>query len=228
LRQCLLGWLAKIAAEGRRKVPFCNSCGRIIEVNDKFCSYCGTTQSLEPQVQYTPAPPAPIQPPPVNTMQPTPTYPPPPPTVSQPPTQNTNSTEQVLGVILLRKPKSLGRYDSFTGVVTNYRFIVAVMTSQMLNDAAMQARDQAKAEGRGFFGQWEDQLKATVNYTKRYLTMDPNTVLAESPGNFALDNQGIREVKIHLKNQQNMHRQHTHEFSIELVSAQGNYEFHMG
>ncbi len=98
----------------------------------------------------------------------------------------------------------------------------------MLNDAAMQARDQAKAEGRGFFGQWEDQLKATVNYTKRYLTMDPNTVLAESPGNFALDNQGIREVKIHLKNQQNMHRQHTHEFSIELVSAQGNYEFHMG
>jgi hypothetical protein len=96
-----------------------------------------------------------------------------------------------VGVILLRKPKSLGRYDTYSGVLTNQRVIFAQMTSEMLTRAAQEARDQAKAEGKGFWGQWSDQLKGTFGYTKKYLTMPPQAILAETPGNFALNNNTI-------------------------------------
>jgi hypothetical protein len=99
-----------------------------------------------------------------------------------PVTQATSSSggEQIVGVIVLRKPKSLGRYDAYTGVVTNERFIFAQLTSQMITDAATQAKNQAKAEGKGFFGQWGDQLKATTSYTQRYLSMNPDAILRDS------------------------------------------------
>jgi hypothetical protein len=49
--------------------------------------------------------------------------------------------------------KSLGRWDTFTGVVNSQRLIFAQMTNEMIKAAAQQSRDQAKAEGKGFWGQ---------------------------------------------------------------------------
>jgi hypothetical protein len=137
-----------------------------------------------------------------------------------------SSGESVVGVIMLRKPKSLGRYDSIAGVLTDQRFIFAQMTSEMLKDAVQQARDEAKANGKGFLGQWSDQLKASFGYTKRYLGMQPEAIIAETPGNFALDNNSISEIKVKLKSigNQEMNRQ---EFEIELKSSMGKYEFRM-
>lgn len=126
----------------------------------------------------------------------------------------------------MRKPKSLGRYDAFNAVLTPQRVILAQMTSDMVKDAAMQARDQAKAEGKGFFGQWGDQLKATASYSKRYLSMSPSAALNETPGNFALNNNSMREVKLKLKD---IHQGSTesHEFEIEFHAAEGKFEFRM-
>ena len=171
-------------------------------------------------------------------VQPThgmPPPPPPPPSTYQPamnapvqaPVQG-GYGENVVGVMLLRKPKSMGRYDTFTGVVTTRRMIFAQMTSDMLKDAIQAARDQAKSEGRGFWGQWEEQLKASFGYTKRYLSMDPNAALAETPGNFFVSNADIREVKVKLKD---LHRQgdtvQRHEYELEVHFSQGKYEFRM-
>jgi hypothetical protein len=121
----------------------------------------------------------------------------------------------------------MGRFDSWNAVLTNCRVILAQMTSQMITEAAMQARNQAKSEGRGFFGQWEEQLIATFNYTQRYLTMDPNSVLAETAGNVAIDNNSIIEIKLHRKDINKGHQTHQHEFGVEIVASQGNYEFRM-
>jgi hypothetical protein len=136
--------------------------------------------------------------------------------------------ENVIGVMLLRKPKSMGRYDTYTGVVTTQRLIFAQMTSEMLTNAIQAARDQAKSEGRSFWGQWEEQLKASFGYTKRYLSMDPNATLAETPGNFFVNNADIREVKLNLKN---LHRGNESvkllEFELEVHNPQGKYEFRM-
>jgi hypothetical protein len=212
-------------------MPFCKKCGRLNIPDAKFCGVCGAPMNFEQlnpvHAEFNG---------PASSMPPPPPPPPPdyraPPTYQQPaaaqPTMPTqNASEQVLGVILLRKPKSLGRYDSWTAVLTGYRMIFAQMTSQMITEAAAQAKSQAKAEGRGFWGQWEEQLRATFTYTQKYMTMDPNAILAEIPGNFALNNASISEVKLKLKDISRGDDVQVHEFELEVNSAQGKYEFRM-
>jgi hypothetical protein len=132
--------------------------------------------------------------------------------------------EATVGVILFRKPKSLGRWDTYTGVVTSQRLIFAKMTNEMLKTAVQQSRDQAKAEGKGFFGQWSEQLKATWGYSQRYLTMPPQTILAETLCNFELYNNTISEIKVKLKRDS---EGHVHELEVEVHSTAGKYEFHI-
>ena len=183
-----------------------------------------------------PPPPPPDYQPPPTYQQPTAHLQPqayassqvnPQPAASRPTMPAQNTSEQVVGVILLRKPKSLGRYDSWTAVLTGYRLIFAQMTSQMITDAAMQAKSQAKAEGRGFWGQWEEQLRAAFTYTQKYRTMDPNAILAETIGNFAVDNASISEVKLKLKDIRRGDDVQQHEFELEVTCTQGKYEFRM-
>jgi len=95
----------------------------------------------------------------------------------------------------------------------------------MMNDAVKQSRDQAKAEGKGFWGQWADQLRATFGYSQRYLSMQPDVIVAETPGNFYLNNDSIVEIKVKLKS---LDRENTrNEFSVEFHSNAGKYEYHM-
>jgi hypothetical protein len=142
----------------------------------------------------------------------------------QPPTQTTGET--VIGTLMLRKTKSLGRYDPFVGAITNQRLIIAQMTSEMLKNAAMQAKEEAKANGKGFFGQWSDQLKASFGYTKKYLTMQPEAIIEETPGNFGIYNNSISEIKLKIKNIGTQDNER-HEFEIEIKSQGGKYEFRM-
>ena len=130
-----------------------------------------------------------------------------------------------MGVITFQKTKSLGRYDTYTGVITSERMIFAQMTAQMLNDAANQAREQAKAEGKGFFAAWGDQLKSTLGYSKRYLTMSPEATLAETPGNFVIPNNTIHEIKIHLRGDHNDNQRR--DLEAEIKTSSGTYKYHM-
>lgn len=127
----------------------------------------------------------------------------------------------------LRRPKSLGRYDSYTGVVTSQRMIFAQMTGDMVKQAVQQARDQAKAEGKGFFGQWQEQLRASFGYVQRYLTMPPSAILSETPGNYAVDNNTVHEVKIKHKEIMSGGEVQSHEFEMEVHSASGKVQFKM-
>lgn len=221
-------------------MPYCENCGTQVNPNAKFCGNCGAVQkqqaASQPPVDAQPKPQRPsyYSPPSASIFAP----PPPPPMMQAPTAQeqpkipstasaSTTQTgsETTIGVILLRKPKSLGRYDTYTGVLTNHRVIFAQMTSEMLTQAAQQAKEQAKAEGKGFWGQWSEQLKGTFGYTKKYLTMPPQAILAETPGNFELHNNTISEVKVNLKgaNQQNQRR----ELEVEFRSTAGKHVFRM-
>ena len=127
----------------------------------------------------------------------------------------------------MRKPKSLGRYDNWTAIITNCRIIFAQANDDMLKNAALQAKEEAKAQGKGFFGQWGDQIRGFYNYSQRYLSMDPNSTLAETPGNFATENDGIREIKIHTKDEYRGSDYYRSEYSVEIKSAKGTHEFRM-
>jgi len=109
--------------------------------------------------------------------------------------------------------------------LTNHRLIFAQMTGDMTKDAVKQAREQAKTEGKGFFGQWADQLKASASYAQRYYSMDASAALAETQGNFALQNSSINEIKLKLKD--NGNQANAREFEVEIKSSSGKYKFRM-
>lgn len=195
-------------------MPYCGNCGTANNPEYKFCQNCGFPLSQQQsQLNYNVVPP----PPPQLTVN----------TPIQEQAQGGYS-ENVIGVMLLRNPKSMGRYDTYTGIVTAHRLIFAQMTSEMLNRAIQAARDQAKAEGKGFWGQWEEQLKASYGYINRYLHMDPNVALAETPGNFFVNNTDITELKIKIKDLRRPgDKIHRREFELEVHSFRGKYEFRM-
>ncbi len=193
-------------------MPHYKNCGIKVNPNMNYNKKIGATLNPAPQG---------------TAVRAYPTYTPPPPLPPPPPAMPYESNiENTVGILLLRKPKSLGRYDSFTGVITNRRMIFAQMTSEMLKDAAKIAKDQAKTEGKGFWGQWSDQLRATFAYAQRYRTMPPSAILAETQGNFAVDNNAIHEIKLKLKDigQRDMD---LHEFEIEIASHSGKFAFRM-
>ena len=174
-------------------MPYCENCGQQINPNAKFCGNCGAartqaattkppvntsvnTHPLNLNASASPTTRRPQLHRPrhlyqlcrLSTMMQAPIAQAPPRMQPQPaPIMPQVGGETTVGVILFRKPKSLGRWDTYTGVVTSQRLIFAQMTNEMLKTAVQQSRDQAKAEGKGFFGQWSDQLKATLGlFTK--------------------------------------------------------------
>ncbi|MCW4016701.1 MAG: zinc ribbon domain-containing protein [Candidatus Bathyarchaeota archaeon] len=193
-------------------MPYCENCGKEVSSSSKFCGRCGSPVNVDTQATTVDSPKA------VSAA------PQPAPSVS-PQTQTKSTSEPVLGVLMLRKPKSLGRYDSFSGVLTGQRLIFAQMTGDMLKDAIKQSREQAKSEGKGFFGQWAEQLKASASFAQRYYSMEPSVVLAETPGNSAVQNSSVNEVKLKLKDTGTQNN--TREFEIEIKSSSGKYKFRM-
>ena len=229
-------------------MPYCENCGSQVNLNAKFCGSCGAVRNpvatTNPPINAQPTQPKRER---LSYYSPPSTQPPsaPLPLVSaratqastmQPPMSQAQPTmqpsqvipqasgEATVGVILFRKPKSLGRWDTYTGVVTSQRLIFAQMTSEMMKAAVQQSRDQAKAEGKGFFGQWAEQLKGTWGYSQRYLSMPPQAILAETPGNFELYNNTISQIKVKLKGDQEGQVRY---FEVEFHSTMGKFEFHI-
>ena len=105
--------------------------------------------------------------------------------------------ESVLGAIPMWQQRSLGRRDSFAAVITERRTIVAQITKKVMNQAVTDARNQAKAQGKGYWGQVSGQMAAwSSGYADRYRSMDPNAILVETPGNFVISNSDLIEVVV--------------------------------
>ncbi len=109
--------------------------------------------------------------------------------------------DEIIGIIPnMKRSKMLGlSYDSFTLVATPDSTIFAKITNDMLKHVVKESRDQAKAEGKGFFGQWGAQMKGSFRYAERYAGMSAQAVLAESPANFVIPNAGISSIKVKKK-----------------------------
>ncbi len=69
-------------------------------------------------------------------------------------------------------------------------------------------------------------VTGNFGYSQKYLTMPPQAILAETPGNFALDNNSISRINVHLKGAHHEHNQRR-EFELKFYSNTGTYEFHM-
>ena len=84
-------------------------------------------------------------------------------------------------------------------VVTDQRLLAAHITDELARGIPEQARNQARASGSGFLGQWGAQLKAGFALGQRYCVMTPEAILAETPGNWALSPAQVRSIKVERK-----------------------------
>ncbi|MHB1416855.1 MAG: hypothetical protein ACYC1C_16535 [Chloroflexota bacterium] len=129
--------------------------------------------------------------------------------------------EEILGIIPnVRKPKSFGRSDTYTLIVTDQRSVFALLTSQMLQAAAREAQEQGKAAGQGFFARMGAQMAGHFTYHERYRGMAPEAVLAENNANFALDHAAVRTVKVKRTSRSDDSR--PDETEVKFEAASGN------
>ena len=84
----------------------------------------------------------------------------------------------------------------YTLILTDRRVVFAQITVAMMKQLVADARDGAKSEGKGFFGQWGAQLGAYSQFAQRYLEMSPDQALAESENNFAIDRSTITKTSM--------------------------------
>lgn len=162
---------------------FCTQCGKPLAEADRFCGHCGA-----PAAATTPAPaPVPTGSAPAAVGAPTPA----------PGTAQAAPDEPVLGVVPnLARKKGLLSYENFNLIVTPRRLIFALATQKMLADAAKQAADEAKAEGKGLLGRMVSTMASGFVFHRRYLEMEPEAILRETQGNFALDPRIIKSIRL--------------------------------
>jgi hypothetical protein len=105
--------------------------------------------------------------------------------------------ESVVGVIANARMKTgMLKSECWFLVVTTHRLLGAHVTDELLKRVIEQARAQAKASGSGFFGQWGAQLKVSFGMAQRYLAMDPEAIVGETPGNWALYPGQVSWIKV--------------------------------
>jgi len=185
----------------------CSACGAPVSDTTKFCGGCGAPvgASFRPGEV---VPPFPV------------------PAASPVPAPGMPVTEEVIGVIAnARKMKLFGAsWDSYNIIVTRRRMILVQMTAAMLNVAVMEAQQQAKAEGKGFFAIAKDQMAASFQFPLRYETMPPELALSETPGNFALENARISAIHLNLQGGDSDDGS-SREFKIYIESLDGKFEY---
>ena len=146
---------------------FCSSCGAPQTEGTRFCGQCG--QSLadpsSPQITASSA----VSPPAVN------------------------SGERVLGVVPNLAAGTFGA-KSYVLVLTERRLLVVRVTSQVMAEAVRKSQEEGKAQGKGFFERWGDQIAAGFRFSERYLSMTPDQILTENAENYAIDHSQVTRI----------------------------------
>lgn len=135
--------------------------------------------------------------------------------------------DEIIGIVPnMKKSKMLGlSYDSFTLVATPDTTIFAKITNDVMKQVVKESREQAKAEGKGFFGQWGAQIKGSFKYAERYAGMSGQAALAENEANFAIPNAGIKSIKIKKKSNSSDDDQIQITWDIIMQSDSGKLKF---
>ena len=174
---------------------YCKNCGKPLDAQARFCGNCGQTVGAPPVAVAAPdVAPQPVAPPVAETF---PVFEAPQVSSPSPQPPFPQWDEEILGVMAgaARKKGLLGlAADHFTLVFTNQRLIFAYQTSEMMKANVQKAKDAARQQGKGFFGQWGAVL--TANSGSHYCGMQPAAILAEHPANYVLLYHQIRSAKL--------------------------------
>ena len=107
--------------------------------------------------------------------------------------------ESIVGIIpaLQRRKGFLGMSaETFNLIVTSNRLVFAAVSSQTMRAAVEAARQEAREQGQGRFGQFAAQLSWVNALSRQYQTMPIDTILSTYPGSFYLANAEIKKIKL--------------------------------
>ncbi len=190
----------------------CPVCGNPLKPEDHFCPACGrpisVTLSTPPPVPVVTPPP--FVPPPLSITPPPPPYPmapeaanaPAPPAPSPaavhmeglPPAPP--APDQVVTVIgMVTKKTGMFSSELYHLAITGKRLVFALQTKEMQNRDVAGAREEAKQQGKNFFGQIGAQMSTRSG--EKYLGMSPDLILAENPQNFAINLEDVLKISIY-------------------------------
>jgi hypothetical protein len=87
------------------------------------------------------------------------------------------------------------RTDTLNLILTPARLIFVPVTSQEMREAIRIAHDEAKAQGRGMFGQVAAQMAWVDVVCRRYRSMPVDALLAQSPGSFFILSNQVSRIR---------------------------------
>lgn len=159
-------------------MPFCSNCGVNVNESSRFCHQCGTPRAAAAGAAQPPPPPLAYTP---QAVAPQYGY-------AQTQAASFNVPSNVSAILPNAKMMTpQGAADTYTLVFTSSQTIFAKLTGVILKNATDLAQAQARAAGKGWLGRMNDQMRAPGKVHEHYLTMTPAQILAETPGNFAID-----------------------------------------
>jgi hypothetical protein len=120
--------------------------------------------------------------------------------------------ERIAGVIpAIRRKTGLFSSKTYSLVVTDRRILFAELTQQMATQAAKDAAEEAKAQGKGFFARAAQTALSGHRIYQKYWQMAPEAILAETPGNYAVELRDIVSVRVKAGMWDEVHDQHHHD-----------------
>lgn len=157
---------------------FCSKCGSPLSAGTRFCAQCGTP------VQPMPAAPAPAVPSTVVQVN-----------VAAP----AQPFERIVGIITVQQRKGFmgAATETYNMIVTPSRLALVFVSNKEMQQAVVVARDQARAEGKGFFGQMGAQMGWLNVLYRRYEQAPIDASLAGAPGSFVIASQEVRSIRLH-------------------------------
>ena len=170
-------------------MPFCANCGISVNEGDRFCQQCGTPRA--PVMSAPQTPPSPHHY--IYQQQASPSeyaYQPP------QPGQVMSQSRALTMLPQARMMKPTSSSDIYTIVFTPNQAIFAKLSGEILTDVVKKSQAQGKAQGKGWLGRAGDQMRAKGAAHLRYLEMTTWQILAETPGNFAIDHASVASVSV--------------------------------
>ena len=167
----------------------CPACGASLPGDARFCSSCGRPVEVP-----TAVPPPLPQTQPIPIVRPTPTPPAVPAAIPAIPPAPLPS-EQVVSVIgMVTRKTGLFSSELYHMVISSKRLIFALQTKEMQMNDVNQARQEAKLQGKNFFGQIGAQMSTRTG--EKYMGVAPESILAENPKNFSVDLNQVVKVSV--------------------------------
>ncbi|MEA3313198.1 MAG: hypothetical protein U9Q18_02340 [Caldisericota bacterium] len=138
--------------------------------------------------------------------------------------------EKVLGVIPhVGLKKGLFKPESCNLVITNRRVIVAKFSKDIYKKETQERVEETKQEGRGRFKQFLASASTMTTFYKRYLDMEPEDILKETPGTFTIEPSTV--IKTQLKegrrysDEDGFEQQNPHSLLIVMPKAKLQFNF---